>query len=131
MFCLHTVKCQNSSILNQFSVSTFSMSKTVPFQTIQFTISLYFNVLHFFKSNSCLDTPYQNDLATIHIIPNFTPQVSYFNHLLLHHHVLLIKCIYFITGVYSVLLIRIQTHTYITPPKTFLIAWGVSLWCNG
>ena len=42
MFCLHTVKCQNSSILNQFSVSRVSISKIVPFQTIQFNISTQF-----------------------------------------------------------------------------------------
>ena len=43
-FCLHTVKFQNSSILNNsvYSVSTVSMSKTVPFQTIQFSISTLF-----------------------------------------------------------------------------------------
>ena len=43
-FCLHTVKCQNSSITNN-SVKhnyTVSMSKTLPFQTVQFSRSTQF-----------------------------------------------------------------------------------------
>ena len=38
---IYTVKCQNSSIYKtiQFSVSRVSMTKTVPFQTIQFSIN--------------------------------------------------------------------------------------------
>ena len=42
IFCLHTVRCQNSYRTIQFSVSTVSISKTVPFQTIQFGISTQF-----------------------------------------------------------------------------------------
>ena len=43
-FCLHTVKCQNSSIWTiQFSVSTISISKTVLLQVIQFSISIHFS----------------------------------------------------------------------------------------
>ena len=38
VFCLHTVKCQNSSILN----NSFEHTKTVPFQTIQFSTSIQF-----------------------------------------------------------------------------------------
>ena len=44
IFCPHTVKCQNSSILNDsVSRSTVSMSKIVLFQTIQFSISMQFS----------------------------------------------------------------------------------------
>ncbi len=40
---VYTVKCQNSSTLNKsVSVSRVLMSKTVPFQTIQFSISSQF-----------------------------------------------------------------------------------------
>ena len=43
--CLHTVKCQTSSILNNsvYQKYTVSMSKTVLFQTIQFSISTQLN----------------------------------------------------------------------------------------
>ena len=45
VFCLQTVKCQNSSI--QFSVYTVSMSKTVPFQAIEFSQTVLIQTIQF------------------------------------------------------------------------------------
>ena len=42
-FCPHTVKCQNSSILNNSIERKYSFNvKTVPFQTIQVSLSMQF-----------------------------------------------------------------------------------------
>ena len=52
-FCLHTVKCQNFYFKKiQFNISTVSMSKTIPFQAIHFSMNMqpfYFKLFSFVK----------------------------------------------------------------------------------